>query len=104
MRPEARTSLAASLPALRMTLLFAGVLTAAARPLAGAVLWTFAAATVVASILAARAIDRRRPPLVEMDQPCGSAEPLSTLRMLEPLPVRARRTAAPHAFGTPRRC
>jgi len=69
MRPEARTSLAASLPALRMTLLFAGVLVAATRPLAGAVLWAFAAATVVAGVLVARVIDGSRPPLLAPDEP-----------------------------------
>jgi hypothetical protein len=95
-----------------MTLLFAGVLVAAARPLAGAVLWAFAAATVVASILAARAIDRR-PPLVATDEPPTPGESLarpavrrsiSTPRVLEPVPVRARRTPAANSVGVPRRC
>ena len=114
MRPEARTSLAASLPALRMTLLFAGVLVAATRPLAGAVLWAFAAATVVASILVARVIDSSRPPLVATDEPRTSRESLAerpvaeralcTPRVLEPVPVRVRRAAMASSAGVPRGC
>ena len=102
MRPEATTSLAASLPALRMTLLFAGVLVAATRPMAGAVLWAFAAATVAAGILVARVIDRSRPPLVATDDPRTPSESLAerpaagralcTPPLLEPMP---RRCAAP---------
>jgi hypothetical protein len=113
MRPEARTSLAASLPALRMTLLFAGVLVAATRPLAGAVLWAFAAATVVASVLVARVIDSSRPALVATDEPPTPVESLaqpaarrslSSPRVLEPVSMRAHRAAAANAGGVPRRC
>jgi hypothetical protein len=79
-----------------MTLLLAGVLVATTRPLAGAVLWAVAAATLVASILAARAIDRR-PPLTTTDE-------LPAPGVLEPLPVRARRPAAATPVGAPRGC
>jgi nucleotide-binding universal stress UspA family protein len=61
MYAEARTSLAASLLPLRIALLFAGVALVEVSLLAGAALWTVAAATVVASIVIARSIDRRRP-------------------------------------------
>src|SRR4051812_1260907 len=61
MYAEARTSIAASLLPLRVTLLFVGVALVEFSLLAGVVLWAAAAATVVASILIARSIDRRRP-------------------------------------------
>jgi hypothetical protein len=68
------------LAAFGTTLLLAGMLVVETTPLAGPVLWAFAAATAVAGVLAARAIDR------------GPA--------LEPVPVRARR---PGSAGVPRR-
>jgi hypothetical protein len=61
MYADAETPIVASLLPLRMALLFAGVALVEFSLLAGAVLWTAAAATVVASILIARSIDRRRP-------------------------------------------
>jgi hypothetical protein len=63
MYAEARTSLAASLLPVRLMLLFAGVALVEVSLLTGAVLWTVAAATVVPSILLARSIDHRRPPV-----------------------------------------
>jgi hypothetical protein len=77
MYAEARTPVAASLLPLRVTLLFAGVALVEFSLLAGALLWTVAAATVVASILIARSIDRR-PPLVSAAAPVVPKEVRAT--------------------------
>jgi nucleotide-binding universal stress UspA family protein len=98
MHAEALTPLVKSLPPLRVFLMLAGLLLVETSVWAGAMLWGIAAATVVGSVVIARELDRRRPPLAAVIGPGASDDEMAPQKKLvgagdSPAPTPLPRTA-----------